>query len=102
MQSDLESLSNIKKKISVRIPEADVLAEFDGVYNRLSKQAQIPGFRKGKVPRPILEKRFAGDVEAEVYENLVRKTMVDAIKKHELSIVASPEITEPKREAGSG
>jgi trigger factor len=102
MKVQVESVSPVKKKLSISVPEEAVLQEFDDAYKELNKKAQVPGFRKGKVPRTILEKMFAGSVESQVYENLVRNTIVQALQENELDAVAMPEITEPKREGGKG
>jgi trigger factor len=102
MKVSVESLSSIRKKLSISLPEEAVLRQFDEAYERLRRSAEVPGFRKGKVPRPMLEKRFGASVEAQVYEDLVRDSMFKALKDEDLNAVAIPEIEEPKREKGTG
>ena len=85
MKVDITSESPVKKKLSVAVPEKDVLEELEVAYSKLKKQARIPGFRPGKIPRSLLEQRYGPSVEAEVYETLVRKTMVKALDIQRLS-----------------
>ncbi len=102
MKASLESLSSIKKKLSISIPEEEILKQFDKAYDHLARTAQIPGFRKGKVPRALLEQRHAAAVENQVYEDLVRDTLIQALRENDLAPVSVPEIEEPKREKGTG
>ncbi|HLG19469.1 MAG TPA: trigger factor [Bdellovibrionota bacterium] len=99
---DIESLSPVKKKLSISVPEEMVLEEIETAYKKVGKQVQIPGFRSGKVPRTILEQRFGPAVEGEVFEELIRRTVFDAVREHDFQIVTTPQISDPKREKGSG
>lgn len=90
MRTNLEDISSVKKKIMVVIEADNVDKKLDEAYRDVQKKARIPGFRRGKVPRYILEKRFADQVIDDVSTALVKETFADAIK--EIDIVP---ITEP-------
>ena len=47
-----------KKKISVEIPEEAIKKTLDGQYKELGRDSEVPGFRKGRAPRRLLEKRI--------------------------------------------
>lgn len=88
----VEDLSPIKKKLLFDIPWNHVKQELDTVYREVSRTSSIKGFRKGKVPRGVLETYFKNNVEIETTANLVNKFYWEAIKEKEISVVAKPEI----------
>jgi trigger factor len=51
-----------RKKVCIEIPEQSVKAATDEQYGNLSKDTQVPGFRRGRGPRRLLEKRFGKEV----------------------------------------
>ncbi|MFN0060349.1 MAG: trigger factor [Planctomycetota bacterium] len=68
-----------------------VQADLNKNYQQLRNQVKLPGFRPGKVPRSVLEKRFAKDVEKDVREDLMRVVFGEEIKKQELRVLGEPE-----------
>ena len=59
MQVKIQDQSSVKKVLSFEIPKEKVAKELNKAYNELKKNADIKGFRKGKVPRKVLENRFS-------------------------------------------
>ncbi|MFO7637888.1 MAG: trigger factor [bacterium] len=62
--------------------------------NELAPRAELPGFRKGRVPRPILEKRLAASVEESAVRELVEETTGAALEQQEWRLAAEPDVTE--------
>jgi trigger factor len=92
MQSNVESLSSIKKKINFEIPAQQVSAEVDKAYSEIRKQAAIKGFRKGKVPMALIEKHYGEKMAEDVVKSLVNDSYFKAIAEYKLNPVAYPEI----------
>ena len=92
MPSKLNDLGPCEKEISVTIPGEDVDAALQKQFGELRKQIVLPGFRPGRVPRGVLEKRFGDQVRHEVYHDLVREGVEEAIKEHEIEPVSEPEV----------
>ncbi len=90
MQTNLEDISSVKKKIVVVIEADSVDKKLDEAYRDIQKKARIPGFRRGKVPRYILEKRFADQVTDDVSTALVKETFADAIKESNIVPITEP------------
>lgn len=88
----VESLSQVKKRLSFDVPWDDVKKEMDDVYREVGKKAKIKGFRNGKVPRRILESFYKEHAENETIANIVNKFYWDAIKENEIEAVTQPEI----------
>ena len=100
MKASVEEISAIKRKISVEIPEDQVVKEVDSLYKDLGKKAKIKGFRPGKVPRNILERYFKDYVKAEAIQKLIEESYPKALSETELQPVSPPAIDPGEFEGG--
>ena len=96
MQVKIEDKSSVKKVLSFEIPKEEVTKALDKAYNELKKKADVKGFRKGKVPRKVLENRFAKEVHADVAPRLIQDSFAQAIQEHKLNIVGPPQMDPPE------
>jgi trigger factor len=96
MQVKIEDKSSVKKVLSFEIPREKVAKELDKAYNDLKKKADIKGFRKGKIPRKVLENRFSKDVHADIAPRLIQDSFIEAIQEHNLNIVGGPQMDPPE------
>jgi trigger factor len=75
---EVERLENSAVKLTLKVSKEDLRAEYDKIVNDYAKTIQIPGFRKGKVPRDILVRKFAeafrSETLAHAMENAVTET----------------------------
>ena len=92
MTSTVESLSSVKKKISFEIPAERVSAEIEKVFGQIQKRAAIKGFRKGKVPRSLVEQNYGSMMESDVLKNLFDETYFKALADHRIFPVSHPRI----------
>src|SRR6201996_2830776 len=90
MQVTVSELSPVEKKVAVEIPWPYVSQKLDEAYKDLSRSVALKGFRKGKVPRPMLEKMFGRQVEQDVIKNLVQESFITAANQHDIQPVAEP------------
>jgi trigger factor len=95
MQITVNEVGVLTRKLKIVLPKEEVNKELDAGFQKIKKDANIKGFRRGKVPRHILEKTYGQQVKAEVAEKLVQATYFDAIEKEKLDVVAHPEIKAP-------
>jgi trigger factor len=95
MQITVNEVGGLTRKLKIVLPEEEVSKELDAGFRKVKNEANIKGFRRGKVPRHILEKTYGQQVRAEVAEKLVQATYFDAIEKEKLDVVTHPEIKEP-------
>ncbi|MFQ5780432.1 MAG: trigger factor family protein, partial [Nitrospiria bacterium] len=77
MKVEVEEITSVKKSLKIEVPQEVVSSEFALAYTNLKKKAKIPGFRPGKVPLALLEKKFRAAVE----EDVVRKLIPDYYRK---------------------
>jgi len=68
---DIETLEACKRRLSVEAPSDVVQQAWEAAYGRVQKQARLPGFRKGHVPRTLVKLHFADDVRREVAQRLI-------------------------------
>jgi len=94
MEAKVEEIGSLTRKITVTLPANDVKKKLDKQYSKLQKESKMKGFRRGKVPRSIIEKSYKPQVEAEVGEKLVQDTYFDVIEKEKIDAVVHPEILE--------
>jgi len=94
MQVRIEEVSPVEKKMFVEIPWETVSQKLGDAYRELSKGVALKGFRKGKVPRPVLEQVYGPRVNAEVAYELVRESFFRANQEHNLAAVAEPRVEE--------
>ncbi|MCP4230516.1 MAG: trigger factor [bacterium] len=78
--------------LDIEIPVEIVTEEVTAIYRKLSKQAAIPGFRKGKIPRDVLDKHFASTILEELINTLIPRSYDSAVKEHKLRPIGEPKI----------
>jgi len=94
MQVRIEDVSPVEKKMFVEVPWETVSQKLGDAYKELGKGVALKGFRKGKVPRPVLEQVYGPRINAEVAVQLVRESFVRAAEEHNLAAVAEPRVEE--------
>ena len=77
MKLEVTELGPNKRALKIEVPEDEVNRQFAQAYVDLNRQVRIPGFRPGKAPLALLEKRYAKVVE----EDLIRKLIPDYYDK---------------------
>ena len=87
LKVEMENLSEVKRKLTIEVPSTEVTQEVDRAYRELGKQAKVKGFRPGKVPRSILEMYYHKDIDHDVSETLVRRSLAEALKDKGLEAV---------------
>ncbi len=92
MQVTVEDSGSNNKSLKVVLPADNVTRELDKAYRKLGKSVSIKGFRKGKVPRKVLEREYGPKVQQETAEKLIQESYFDALEQSKLDVVAHPEI----------
>ncbi len=88
----IEEAGPCKKKVSIEIPEEKIKNATDEKYKELRKEALVPGFRKGRAPRRLLEKRFGKETTEQIKLKLLIDASDSAVKDNELQIIGEPDI----------
>jgi trigger factor len=89
-----EPTNPCQRELTIEIPADVVSAEAANVVTRLQKLANIPGFRKGRVPASIVRQRFADDIKSEIVDALVPKYFKEEAEKQKLAPISQPRVTD--------
>lgn len=93
MKSAVETLSPTRAKITVEVPFEELKPSLDKAYQAIAKQVNIPGFRKGKVPPPVIDRQIGrGAVLDQAINEAVPQLYVQALQDNDLQPLAQPEI----------
>jgi trigger factor len=92
MLKTVEDISTTKKRLKIEIPQETIEREIQSGLKGVQRKAKIPGFRPGKAPISIIEKRFGKDVEGDVMERLVPEAYNNALKEANIKPVGRPEL----------
>jgi len=91
LTTNVERLEGFNVKLSVTVPAELVDASIKRAYEKLGTKVRIPGFRKGRAPRPVVDNFLGREyVLTEATEALVEETYPDAIDAESLRPIDSP------------
>jgi trigger factor len=101
MQTNLETLSQLERRITMAVPADDINKQVEQRLKQLSRTVRMSGFRPGKVPMKIVEQQYGMQVRSEVLGDAVQRAFNDAVNAQNLRIAGQPKI-EPKPSEGDG
>ena len=90
-QVKIEDAGPARKKISITIPADAIDQKLQESMATLGQETVVPGFRKGKVPQSLLERRFGTAVRTEAKNQLIGGAYAEAIEQHGIKPVGEPE-----------
>ena len=101
MSLQVEKLENNMAKLTIEVPANDLEKALQSAYMKQKNKIAMPGFRKGKVPRQMVEKMYGADVFYEDAANaLIPQAYSEAYDECDLQIVSQPEIDITQIEKG--
>lgn len=90
---------NCQALLTIEMESAEVEQSLQKSYERLVKKTKIPGFRKGKAPRDVLERHVGkANLFEDALDYLLPKACADAIEEHKIKAIANPTIKVTKTE----
>lgn len=100
MKVAVEEIEACKRRLAVEAPADVVTKAWERAYGRVQKQARLPGFRKGHVPRSLVKLHFASDVRREVAEHLIPDVYRQAVSEARIDPVNDPDLKDVRLEEG--
>ncbi len=88
-----KKLENAIVELEIEVPVERVEIEYKSVFNKIQRNAKIDGFRQGKAPLQIIEKKYREYAGEEVAENIAKSTFYDAATQKELAPIVEPRIS---------
>src|SRR6266567_2833801 len=81
MKIEVEAQPGSVSTLRIELPPEEVSKEWDAIANSFARFAKIPGYRPGKAPRSVIEKRFRKEIQDELTKKLVSKSYHEAIER---------------------
>jgi trigger factor len=98
MQTNLETLGQLERRLNVAVPLATIEGEIQKRLARLAKTVKVPGFRPGKVPLKMVAQQYGPQVRSDVISEAVQSSFNDAVREQQLRVAGYPRI-EPRQGA---
>ncbi|MEX3505606.1 trigger factor [Corynebacterium sp. LK2510] len=93
MKTSVDKLSDTRVKLTVNVPFDELGKEIEQAYATIAQQVSIPGFRRGKAPRQLIDARFGrGPILEQVVNDMLPTRYEQAVVENELNPIGQPEI----------
>jgi trigger factor len=87
MNITIERQEKCRATLRVEVPATTVAAEKSKILASYAKEAKIPGFRPGKAPLAVIEKRYKKDITEEVESRLINQSLQESLKKEDIKVL---------------
>jgi trigger factor len=87
---DVKEEGSWKRTLEIELPPEEAHQHREEVIGALRKKVSVPGFRKGKVPRDEIERRFKDSIKGELYQKALPRAFQQAIQQTDLKPITSP------------
>lgn len=95
MQVSVSSTQGLERQMTVTLPAQQIEQEVARRLSRLRKTAKLPGFRPGKIPASVIDKKFGSDVLHEIAGEMINRSYLEALVEQKIEPATRPSI-EPK------
>lgn len=92
----VEDVGPCKKRVAIEVPGEKIKGALEKRLQEVGSTANVPGFRRGRVPRSVLERHFGEQIEEEVKKSLIWDAYQEAVNRNQLEPLGSPELGEIK------
>jgi trigger factor len=100
MQVSVETTQGLERRLTISVPAETVDVEVKNRLRHIAKTQRINGFRPGKVPPSVIQKRYGQSVRQEVAGELMQRNFVDAIVAEKLNPAGRPNFIAKSNEDG--
>jgi len=100
MQVSVETIQGLERRLTISVPAETVDVEVKNRLRQVSKTQRIDGFRPGKVPASVIQKRFGKSVRQEVAGEIMQRNFVDAIIAEKINPAGRPSFVAKSNEDG--
>ncbi|MBI1939631.1 MAG: trigger factor [Ignavibacteriales bacterium] len=101
MEVKVNQLSDAVHEVEVSLTYEEIQPEIAEAYNEERKNIEIDGFRKGKIPMPMLKKLFGEAIEYKASEKIATKKFWDVVEQENLKPISTPQLTDIDFQIGS-
>lgn len=94
MKIEVETKPEGVTTLRIELPPSEVQKEWDGLAANYARYARVPGYRVGKAPKAVIEKKFRKEIQDELTKKLVSKSYHEAIAEKQLRVVSLTNLEE--------
>lgn len=80
------------KEIAITVPASRIQEKIEGLYGNLQDEAVLPGFRRGRAPRRLVEKRFGESIQDDAKSQLISESYTQVVDENEFDVIGEPEV----------
>ena len=102
MQISVEKTSELKRRMTVSLPEEDIQEKMESRLQSLAREVKLDGFRPGKVPKNVVKKMFGSRVRGEVTGDMIQSSYFDALQDQGLKPASPPHVVPADQEKEGG
>ncbi len=102
MQVSIQSSEGLERRLTVKVPAERIEKEVQDRLKSLARRAKIDGFRPGKVPFTVVQRKYGQQVRYEVQDEVVRTSFQEAVVQQQLRPAGNPRIEASSAEPGQG
>ncbi len=88
----IEDAGAARKRIKIEIPAERIAGKLKEAQNEIQRDAVLPGFRKGRAPKRLIEKRFGGDMKNTVKQQVIAEAYQKAIEDNKIDAIGEPDL----------
>lgn len=94
MKTKARSVEECTTLFEIEVPKEAIDKAFEDIYAKISKIANIPGFRPGKAPKELVKKHYSKEAKKEVIDQVIPDAYQKAVWEHKVEPIGYPEITD--------
>ena len=87
---EIKRLEKSNVQLNITVPKEDIRAKYDEMLKEYTKTIQLPGFRKGKVPKEVLERKYAEALKADAMGRIMESSLQEIFKEENMSRSEKP------------
>ncbi len=99
MQVSVENTGELERRMTIQVPAERVDQEVSNRLQNMARTARVDGFRPGKVPVKVVERKYGDQVRKEVVDQVVRATLDEAMTRQQIEPAGEPKIEWPSNTA---
>lgn len=100
MQVSVEASNGLERTMKIEVPAQEIESQVASRLAEVARTAKLKGFRPGKIPRKVVEKRYGGQVRQEVLSEVLQRSYAQALQQEKLTPAGGPRIQTDEVEVG--
>lgn len=90
--SEATAAATCRRELELEVPADEVKKQMDKIAKEFARVARVPGFRPGKAPVTLIQRRYADDIKSEMLQSVVPSTLEHALIEQKLNPITQPQV----------